>query len=51
MSLPIVSLGICPAIISTLELEEYAVDNPAAALYKPGPGTTIATPIPLLALA
>ena len=45
MFLPMFPLGIWPAIIRTGEDAAYAVLRPAAALRRPGPGTTRAVPI------
>ena len=38
--------GTWPQSISTGELAAYAVERPAAALSRPGPGTTSAVPKP-----
>ena len=44
MFLPMLPLGICPAIIRTGDEAEYAVLSPEAAFNRPGPGTTKAVP-------
>ena len=43
---PMRSRGICPATSSTGDDAEYAVDSPEVAFSTPGPGTTIAVPMP-----
>ena len=46
MSLPIWVFGTWPESMKTGEEAEYAVLSPAAALRRPGPGTTRAVPTP-----